>query len=69
MQTATTVVIGAGLIHGVVVMPVLEAAINPGLSLWWVHPYGIIGVAAPTVVAGLRTSARYVIRTVSNGPR
>jgi O-antigen/teichoic acid export membrane protein len=65
MQTAAMVVIGAGVIRGVVFMSIVEAALNLALSLWWVRRYGIVGVAAGTVVAGLCTSAWYVVRTVS----
>lgn len=60
LQTSAIVVIGSGRIRGVVAMSVVEAALNLVLSLWWVRRYGLVGVAAGTVVAGLLTSAWYV---------
>ncbi len=66
MQTSSLVVIGTGRIHGVVWMSIVEAALNLALSIWWVRLYGIAGVAAATIVAGLATSAWYVTRTVAS---
>jgi O-antigen/teichoic acid export membrane protein len=66
MQTAAMVVIGAGRIRGVVYMSIVEAALNLGLSLFWVRRFGIAGVALATVVAGLSTSAWYVVSVVSD---
>jgi len=69
MQSAAIVVIGTGRIRGVVAMSVVEAALNLGLSLWWVGRYGLIGVAAGTAVAGALTSGWYVPRVVCRALR
>lgn len=65
MQVASVVVISSGKLKGVVYMSLLEAAFNLGLSIWWVREYGLQGVAAATIVAGLLTSGWYVVRFVS----
>jgi O-antigen/teichoic acid export membrane protein len=64
MQSAAMVVIGTGRIRGVVIMSALEAALNLALSIWWVRRFGVAGVAAATLVAGVTTSAWYVTRVV-----
>lgn len=60
MQTAAVVILGVGRLRGVVVMSLLEAALNLALSLWWVRRYGPAGVAAATLAAGLLTSGWFV---------
>jgi O-antigen/teichoic acid export membrane protein len=63
-QAASIVIIGTGKLRGVVFVSLAEAALNLALSLWLVKVYGIIGVAAGTVAAGVLTSNWYVIRVV-----
>lgn len=60
MQTASMVILGVGRIRGVVAMSLAEAALNLVLSLWWARSFGLAGVAAGTLVAGLATSGWYV---------
>ena len=43
--------IGAGERYILVVSAVLETLLNVMLSLWWIAPYGLWGIAAATVVA------------------
>jgi O-antigen/teichoic acid export membrane protein len=61
MHAAAVVIISTGRIRGVVFMSIAEAILNLILSLWWVRAYGIVGVAAATLVAGATTSAWYVV--------
>ena len=65
MQTASIVVLGVGRLRGVVLMSLVEAALNLGLSVWWVRRFGAPGVAAGTLAAGLLTSGWFVTWTTA----
>ncbi|MGH7934155.1 MAG: lipopolysaccharide biosynthesis protein [Candidatus Binataceae bacterium] len=41
-------------------LTIFEGLLNLGLSLWWVHTWGLAGVIAGTVVASLLTNAWYI---------
>jgi O-antigen/teichoic acid export membrane protein len=60
MGVYSMAVIATGRIRGVVVMSVIEAALNLGLSLYFAKTMGMLGVALGTTTAGLLTSGWYV---------
>jgi hypothetical protein len=47
--------------YGYAACALIEGALNLGLSLWWVHVFGLAGVIAATVVARLATNGWYMI--------
>ncbi len=50
-QSATSsVLFGISRHKGVVMLALLNAALNLALSLWWVRPYGLMGVAMGTAI-------------------
>jgi len=49
-SAAGSVLFGISRHKGVVALAVLNAALNLGLSLWWVKPFGLYGVAYGTAV-------------------
>jgi len=49
-STASALMFGVSRHHGVVALSLANALLNLGLSLWWVHPWGLAGVALGTAV-------------------
>jgi O-antigen/teichoic acid export membrane protein len=49
-STASALLFGISRHKGVVALSLLNALLNLGLSLWWVHPLGLAGVALGTAV-------------------
>jgi len=49
-STASALLFGVSRHHGVVALSLANALVNLGLSLWWVHPWGLAGVALGTAV-------------------
>jgi len=49
-STTSSILFGISRHKGVVAISLLNALLNLGLSLWWVHPYGLVGVALGTAV-------------------
>ena len=68
-SAASSMLFGIGRHRGVVMLSILSAALNLGLSLLWVRPYGLNGVALGTavplaLVSGLATMI-YAARAMS----
>lgn len=49
-STASALLFGVSRHKGVVALSLLNALLNLGLSIWWVHPLGLAGVALGTAV-------------------
>jgi len=49
-STASALMFGVSRHQGVVALSLANALVNLGLSLWWVHPWGLAGVALGTAV-------------------
>ncbi len=68
-SAASSMLYGVSRHRGVVALSLLNAALNLGLSLWWVKPLGLVGVALGTavplgLVAGVATAV-YAARALA----
>jgi O-antigen/teichoic acid export membrane protein len=67
-SAASSILYGVGRHRGMVMLALLNALLNLGLSLWWVRSHGLVGVALGTavplaIVAGVAT-ALYAARAL-----
>ena len=72
-SAASSMLFGVGRHRGVVALSLVNALLNLGLSLWWVRPFGLAGVAMGTAVplvllSGVATLARQFARAVDSVP-
>jgi O-antigen/teichoic acid export membrane protein len=54
------ILVGTTQHKGYALMAVLEGIINILLSIWWIHIWGVVGVAAATLTARLATNGWYM---------
>lgn len=60
VEPAYAVLLASTRHYGASALHVVESALNLGLSLWWVHRWGLSGIVAGTVVARLLTTGWYI---------
>lgn len=71
-SAATSVMFGMSRHRGVVMLALLNAGLNLALSLWWVRPYGLpgvaLGTAVPLVLIGGVATAVFAVRALGLSP-